>query len=252
MTLVTELKPKPSTALSGAGSLWPLHEACAAWPEMSPSDLRDLANDIAANGLRDPITLTPDGLLLDGRNRALTCVRAGVEPTTVIHDGDPWLFSLSRNKHRRHMTEAALALVAAALATKPLGANQHKGAYKKAPSIKEAAAAAGIPKTAVEAAKVVLHSGTAEEIASVTSGKKKLTPTANVIRERNRASVPSHPKFVKAPPIGDPIRAIANEIIAKCPFDKWLPISKIAIAATSSGSCRQERRSPSPSERAHR
>ena len=75
---------------------------------MSPSDLRDLADDIAANGLRDPITLTPDGQLLDGRNRALAALMAGFDPMTmaVIYDGDDLVsFVLSRNKHRRHMSQ---------------------------------------------------------------------------------------------------------------------------------------------------
>ena len=215
----------PNNKLSGAGLPWKLHEACSAWPEMSPSDLGDLTNDIAANGLR-PITLTLDNLLLDGRNRALACIMAGVEPTTVVYDGDPWVFSLSRNKHRRHMTEAAIALVAAALATKPLGANQHEGAYKKVPSIKEAAKAAGIPKSAVEAGKVVLTGGTPEEVASVRSGKKKLTPTANAIRLRAREA--ACPSTKKAPPERDPIEVIAGEIIAKCPVGKYMPIEKIA------------------------
>ena len=66
-----------NNGLSGAGLRWPLHPACAAWPAMSPSDLRNLADDIAANGLRDPVTLTPDGLLLDGRNRSAACFMAG-------------------------------------------------------------------------------------------------------------------------------------------------------------------------------
>jgi hypothetical protein len=29
---------------------------------------------------------------------------ADVQPNTVIYDGDPALFSLSKNKHGRHMT----------------------------------------------------------------------------------------------------------------------------------------------------
>ena len=49
----------PNNRLSGAGLPWPLHEACAAWPAMSPADLRALADDIAIHGLHDPITLTP-------------------------------------------------------------------------------------------------------------------------------------------------------------------------------------------------
>ena len=30
-----------------------LHPACAAWPEMNPKELGDLAEDIAAHGLHD-------------------------------------------------------------------------------------------------------------------------------------------------------------------------------------------------------
>jgi hypothetical protein len=230
MTTTTEMSGKPIAALSGAGLPWDPHEACLAWPQMSQLELRDLADDIAAHGLRDPITLTPDNLLLDGRNRALACAMAGIEPATVIYDGDPWLFSLSRNKHRRHMTEAAIALVAAALATKPLGANQHQGAYKKVPSIKEAAKASGIPKSAVEAAKVVLNSGTTEEVASVRSGKKKLTPTANAIRSRTRGTTTDHASAKKASSPVDPIDVVASEIDAKCSDGKWKSISKIATA----------------------
>ena len=48
--------------LSGAGLPWELHAACAVWPEMSPAELRELADDIATHGLRDSITL----ILTDG------------------------------------------------------------------------------------------------------------------------------------------------------------------------------------------
>ena len=65
-----------------------LHPACSAWPEMHPGELRELAADIKANGLHEPLTLTPDGLLLDGRNRMLACEMAGVEPATVVYAGD--------------------------------------------------------------------------------------------------------------------------------------------------------------------
>jgi ParB-like chromosome segregation protein Spo0J len=91
-----------------------LHPACAAWPQMTDDALDELAADIKANGLHDPLTLTPDGKLLDGRNRMLACERVGVEPTTIVYSGDPYLFSLSKNKQRRHMGQDQIALVAAA------------------------------------------------------------------------------------------------------------------------------------------
>ena len=84
---------------------------------MKPEELCQLADDIAAYGLRDPVTLTPDGLPLDGRNQALACDMAGVEPMAVTYDGNPELFSLSKNKHRRHMAVDQIAMVTVKLAS---------------------------------------------------------------------------------------------------------------------------------------
>ena len=127
-----------------------LHPACSAWPTMKPEGLRELADDITANGLRDPVTLTPDDLLLDGRNRALACEMAGVEPATTIFDGDPWLFSLSRNKHRRHMTVDQIAMVVANMATLPRGKPKHANPSNEGISAAVAAKAAGVPETAID------------------------------------------------------------------------------------------------------
>ena len=96
-----------------------LHPACAAWPEMPPVALHELADDIAANGLHEPLTLAPDGRLLDGRNRALACELVGVEPSTVVYDGDPALFSLSRTV--RYWAIGAFARLAGAVGIAPVG-----------------------------------------------------------------------------------------------------------------------------------
>ena len=171
-----------------------LHEACAAWPEMSPPELRDLSDDIFVNGLREPITLTPNGRLLDGRNRALACHMAGVEPATVVYEGDPWLYSLSKNKHRRHLTNDQLAIVAAKLATCGEGApvgnqNASKTTGSSEPvvsgrelSVAQVADASGIPETAIKSAKVVLRHGTPEEKKRVESGAARYArpPTGSV------------------------------------------------------------------------
>lgn len=54
----------------------------------SEGELADLAESIAQVGLIQPITLTPDGLVLDGRNRLAACKRVGVEPTFTVREGD--------------------------------------------------------------------------------------------------------------------------------------------------------------------
>jgi hypothetical protein len=219
--------------LSGAGLPWPLHPACAAWPEMPPADLKALADDIFANGQRDPITLTVDNLLLDGRNRALACLMAGVEPKTEVFDGEPVLFVLSRNKHRRHMNQDHIALIVAELVkTKPLGANQHEGGPIGLPSIAKAAAEAGITETALKSAKLLHKYGTPEEVQAVKSGTVPLYKKADDARNRRRAlAPPAPPKPTPKPaepasPAVDPINAVACDIIAKCDDGKWRSAAK--------------------------
>jgi N6-adenosine-specific RNA methylase IME4 len=86
---------------------------------MSSSDLDDLAADISQRGQIHPILITSDDLVLDGRNRLEACRRAGVEPYTLIWDGDgdpfasPTAFVLSANLRRRHLNESQRALAAA-------------------------------------------------------------------------------------------------------------------------------------------
>jgi hypothetical protein len=213
-----------------------LHAACAAWPEMSPPELRDLSDDIFVNGLREPISLAPNGQLLDGRNRALACQMAGVEPTTMVYDGDPWLFSLSKNKHRRHLTTDQIAIVAAKLATRGEGgdgSNQHKGATGSAepvaPALSNAqvAEASGVPETAIKSAKVVLRHGTSEEKKRVESGAAPLRKTADRIRSRMRS-----PEVVKKTPAAphDPIEDVACDLIGKVGDGAWRALPEMAAA----------------------
>jgi hypothetical protein len=200
-----------------------LHEACAAWPEMSPTELQVLAADIKANGLHEPVAFTPAGLLLEGRHRALACEMAGVELKTFVYDGDPWLYSISKNARRRHMTTDQIALTVAKLATRTVGnpnfaipSNEGIGM-----SAAEAADAAGVPKTAIESAKTVIKDGTLEEIAAVRAGKAKLRKTADTVRARAQD---------KKSPVqsADPIDDVLREVIAKCADGQRRTMSKMA------------------------
>jgi len=166
----------------------PLHPACAAWPEMSPGALCELAEDIAANGLRESITLTPANELLDGRNRYKACVIAGVKPTTVVYAGDPFLFSLSMNKHRRHMSVDDIAMVAAMLVTTEQGMNQYEVSSNEL-TIAAAATASGVSETAIKSARTILRDGTPQEIEAVKTGRAKLRATADAVRARKKPEV---------------------------------------------------------------
>jgi phage N-6-adenine-methyltransferase len=92
------------------------HPAAELFPFMSDDELAELAVDIRAHGLLEPIVLL-DGLVLDGRNRLRACEAAGVEPRFVEWDGsgDPAVWVLSKNLKRRHLSTSQRAMVAAKL-----------------------------------------------------------------------------------------------------------------------------------------
>ena len=64
------------------------HPYADAFPMASEEELGELAESIAAVGLIHPIVLTPQGEVLDGRNRLAACEKVGVEPTFETREGD--------------------------------------------------------------------------------------------------------------------------------------------------------------------
>jgi hypothetical protein len=150
----TDTVPQPeATETAGTTSspfrwrdVLPIHPAADDYPLMSetdPASLKELSEDIKANGLIDPIVLwTKDGkLLLDGRNRLDAMERAGLLSINKHGDlcdlrsgneiklqfyteGDPYALALSLNVHRRHLTsEQKRDLIAKVLKAKPEASN---------------------------------------------------------------------------------------------------------------------------------
>jgi hypothetical protein len=101
------------------------HPAAELFPMMTTDELLLLTDDIAENGLREPI-VTLDGKVLDGRNRLQACGNAKVEPRFVVYDGaEPFNYVVSVNLHRRHLTQSQIAAIAAD-AREPLMAEARK------------------------------------------------------------------------------------------------------------------------------
>ncbi|HET9968528.1 MAG TPA: DNA methyltransferase [Streptosporangiaceae bacterium] len=95
---------------------WPVHPAAELFPLLGDDELRELAEDVKAHGLREPVWLYMDRergpMLLDGRNRVRACVLAGVPWTKRFYEGDdPIGFSVSLNLKRRHLTAGQIAFV---------------------------------------------------------------------------------------------------------------------------------------------
>lgn len=87
-----------------------IHEHAECYPLLADDDLAALAEDIRENGQRDPVTVTSDGLLIDGRNRARACAMLGIEPLVEVYEGDDiGAFVRSRNM-RRHQPVGSLAM----------------------------------------------------------------------------------------------------------------------------------------------
>jgi hypothetical protein len=158
-----------ATAIAVNGARWSwrdaikVHPAADLFPLMSESELRELGEDIKANGLRASIVLYKDKLL-DGRNRLDAMELVGIKfgfmaeqtrPTKnkffYLHacdgsgildgdaaiidhfDGDPYNFVLSANLHRRHLTsEQKRELIAAVLKARPGESNRKIAKQTKA------------------------------------------------------------------------------------------------------------------------
>ena len=93
------------------------HPICLLIPSADDDELQDLTDDIRAHGLIASIVLF-EGMILDGRNRAAACERAGIAPRYVSFEGgreDALILVVSHNLKRRHLTKQAIAdaLVAA-------------------------------------------------------------------------------------------------------------------------------------------
>ncbi|MGH7136608.1 MAG: hypothetical protein ACREHD_12775 [Pirellulales bacterium] len=128
----------PPTAVHPAAELFPMLEA---------AELTTLANDIAANGLLEPLVVW-DGLLLDGRNRRRACEMAGVELRYVEWHGEggsPVAFIAARNLHRRHLSESQRAAIAARV--KPMFEQEaaERQRFRQFGSARKSPCGAGVP-----------------------------------------------------------------------------------------------------------
>lgn len=88
-----------------------IHPYADKFPMLPESELQELSDSIRSNGQRNPIITTPDGLIIDGRNRNKACEMAGVEPLTEVYEGDDIAeYVIDCNVTRRNMSTGARAM----------------------------------------------------------------------------------------------------------------------------------------------
>jgi hypothetical protein len=187
-----------------------IHPLAEQFPEMSPEALRELAEDIKANGQLEPIVLL-HGKILDGRNRAKACQIAGVEPRTVDfsvvelyakHTPEEYVFSV--NVKRRHLTASQRAAIAAELIPKLRRKTNPVVFLTPSPlpevaatrsEAKEAAASVGgVNERYVHKARK-LQIEDPETFREVKAGKKTITAATKAAKPAKRPKLPEAPSF---------------------------------------------------------
>jgi hypothetical protein len=102
-----------SEAVTADGEVLQVHPAADIFPMLDDEALAELAEDIKENGLRVPIVVDSNGIVIDGRNRLAACKMAEVEPSFQTYDGDPLSFIISANIQRRHLNAGQRAMATA-------------------------------------------------------------------------------------------------------------------------------------------
>jgi ParB-like chromosome segregation protein Spo0J len=197
----TELKPinNPPARLAP-------HPICLLIPSADDDELQDLTDDIRAHGLIAPIVLF-EGMILDGRNRAAACERAGIAPRYVSFEGgreDALILVVSHNLKRRHLTKQAIAdaLVAAEdfnlhyTLAEPMAAATAEGPEAQAVIKITEPKTASSRKLAQAAGRVVSH----VMIAATRKVKEKGEPELQEAVKKGRIGVQDAAKAADLPP----------------------------------------------------
>ncbi len=144
------------------------HRYADIFPLLTGEAFAELVADIKANGLQNPIVRW-HGEILDGRNRLLACLAAGVKPRFEEYEGEPsrlleWV--VSQNLHRRHLLPSQRALIAAEVA-RPAEGNEPASAV----NLTEAAARMSVNLRHAQYARTVISRGVPALVSLVRSGE---------------------------------------------------------------------------------
>jgi N6-adenosine-specific RNA methylase IME4 len=158
------------------------HEVVDIFPKMSDEEFAGLVDDIKKNGQREPVWVNKEGLIIDGRNRALACknLKRAVA-CRVYHGGSEstLAFVLSQNLSRRHLTESQRAMVATRIADMRQGTRTDL-ASNEAKSQSEAAEELGVSRSSLQRAAKVRKNGVPELAEKVDQGKVAVAPASDL------------------------------------------------------------------------
>jgi N6-adenosine-specific RNA methylase IME4/ParB-like chromosome segregation protein Spo0J len=217
----TDTTAPPRPVKSPAKPL-PYHPLAELFPILEGEDFAALVADVKAHGLRSAIVLY-ENKILDGRNRYRACIEAGVEPRFVTFKGaDPLAYVLSKNLHRRHLTESQRAMIAARLADMKQGERTDLEPSANLPKVDQASAAEklNVSTRSVGSAAKVLRTGTKVVADAVASGRVPVSVAAKI------ADLPS---VVQDKIIADPRPDIAIKKAVRAKKEQALGAKQVAL-----------------------
>ncbi len=165
------------------------HPLSEMFPMLAGDELQALADDIKANGLKEPV-VSYEGMILDGRNRWEACKLAGIKkvPTAKYEGDDPAGYVVSVKLYRRHLTTGQRAMIANRIANMPRGGDRKSDQTAKMQfdSVADAAATLNVGERTVHQARTVQEKGTKEEVAAVDRGEVPVGRAEKIIREKEK------------------------------------------------------------------
>lgn len=194
-------------AAEAAGNSLTVHRLADLFPMLPADELRALADDIKANGLRHPIRVDQQNRIIDGRNREKACQLAAVAPTYEPFVGTEKqiaAFIASANLRRRHLTPSQCASIAAGMANMSRGGDRRSDQTatlqngEPAISQSDAAEIMGVSERSVAKAAKVRKKGTKQLQQAVTDGEISVNRAAEIVDlprpEQNAAIAKPKPK----------------------------------------------------------
>lgn len=161
-----------------------VHPAADAFPMMNREQYEALRDDIKEHGQQEDV-VTWNNLIIDGRNRLKACKELGIEPEVAELDPDmtpdPTPYVISANIHRRHLTTAQRATVAAKLATLKNG-QRKDGARSNDLAVSDAADLLSVSEPSVKRAKHVIANGSKELVQAVERGDVNLNQATKLVK----------------------------------------------------------------------
>lgn len=168
------------------------HPAAELFPMLPDAALAELARDIDANGLRDPICVW-EGMIVDGRNRMAAInktMRAPLYREMEFKDDSECIrYIISTNIHRRHLTESQRMIIANELAKLTPGNRDAQICASPTLTQQQAADLMQVSRRGVQMAKKVADDAP-DLVPKVKSGEIKVSKAASMARERQRQSAP--------------------------------------------------------------